>query len=606
MAVISKIRRIQSATSQGAECLATQARQRDLIGGEVVAVSAAAPESEEAAHRRRMKRYEGKPTLYAREVLGVEFWPKIGAILDAVEQAPYRTNIKSGHKIGKTHCCAALINYWFDVYDPGVAITTGASWDAMKDTVWSEVRMQRMRASLQDFFIGPKAPEIYSTPEHWGKLFSVNDSTKFQGKHRSRVLMLFDESVGVDREMFTVGESIFKSEDGFAWVCFCNPTDPSSQIYVEEQLVRHGGQPKWRTHSISSLDHPNIVAQRQARETGVELSSRQAPIPSAVSITQVDDWVQDWCLPIDKATAVGTDFEWTWPDGRKTWHRPQGDWEARCLGQWPSQAMWSVWSDYLFTQVTKANGAPPIHLLPELGADVARFGDDKNTVHTRWGPLSLSHGARQGLRVTEMAGWLIETAGDLAALVNRTRITERKGRPMITPQEIPMKVDDDGVGGGVVDLLFEQGFNVLPVNGGSTPNDPARYKNKRSELWFSTPKRALAGGVCFSQIGTDGMSYSNLDAATVARLKLQAMAPKWKMSSKGQRVVEKKEETKLRLGHSPDDMDALNLAYYEYGWEAPYTVVVPIYDERPRGPAKPETWNDQEPAAPSRRPRFGH
>ena len=70
---------------------------------------------------------------------------------------------------------------------------------------------------------------------------------------------------------------------------------------------------------------------------------------------------------------------------------------------------------------------------------------------------------------------------------------------------------------------------------------------------------------------------------TVQRLKLQALAPKWKMGPKGQRVVEKKEETKKRIGHSPDDMDAMNLAYYEFGWEAPSALAVPVYDDRPLG-----------------------
>jgi hypothetical protein len=31
-------------------------------------------------------------------------------------------------------------------------------------------------------------------------------------------------------------------------------------------------------------------------------------------------------------------------------------------------------------------------------------------------------------------------------------------------------------------------------------------------------------------------------------------------------------------------MDALSLAYYEVGWEAPEAVSVPVYDDRPPGP----------------------
>ena len=74
---------------------------------------------------------------------------------------------------------------------------------------------------------------------------------------------------------------------------------------------------------------------------------------------------------------------------------------------------------------------------------------------------------------------------------------------------------------------------------------------------------------------------------------------------RSQRVVEKKEETKKRLGRSPDDMDALNLAYYEFGWEAPYAVTVPVYDERPLRPTSDDARNDRGPTSPSMRARFG-
>ena len=62
---------------------------------------------------------------------------------------------------------------------------------------------------------------------------------------------------------------------------------------------------------------------------------------------------------------------------------------------------------------------------------------------------------------------------------------------------------------------------------------------------------------------------------------------------------------KKRQRHSPDDMDAMNLAYYEFGWEAPYAVPVPVYDDRTLGPRSDDAWNDLGPTAPSRRPRFG-
>jgi hypothetical protein len=52
-----------------------------------------------------------------------------------------------------------------------------------------------------------------------------------------------------------------------------------------------------------------------------------------------------------------------------------------------------------------------------------------------------------------------------------------------------------------------------------------------------------------------------LSREAILELKRQALAPTWKVDGQGRRVVESKDETKKRIKRSPDDMDALNLAY---------------------------------------------
>jgi len=49
------------------------------------------------------------------------------------------------------------------------------------------------------------------------------------------------------------------------------------------------------------------------------------------------------------------------------------------------------------------------------------------------------------------------------------------------------------------------------------------------------------------------------------------MAPVYKVDSQGRRVVEPMADTKRRLGRSPDDMNALNLAFAGAGswWQDP-------------------------------------
>ena len=43
------------------------------------------------------------------------------------------------------------------------------------------------------------------------------------------------------------------------------------------------------------------------------------------------------------------------------------------------------------------------------------------------------------------------------------------------------------------------------------------------------------------------------------------LPPMWRLDSQGRRVVEAKADTKRRIGRSPDDADALNLAFATVG-----------------------------------------
>jgi hypothetical protein len=308
------------------------------------------------------------------------------------------------------------------------------------------------------------------------------------------------------------------------------------------------------------------------------LASSQLPIPNAVSLSMVDRWVNEWTTPVQGEAREATDFEWLWPDGATQWRRPTMEWEARCTGTWPTQASSSIWSDYLFTTIESLVAPTPLDALPEIGCDVARMGDDRTAVHTRWGNVSLHHESRQGLRTTETTGWLVETVRQLAGLVNEVRAQRRCGKPALDEREIPIKVDDDGIGGSCVDQLMERGYNVIAVGAGSSAINQLRYPNKRSELWFTTRDRAIAGGVALSRI----------DREERKKLKLQALAPTWKLDSIGRRVVEPKAETKKRLGRSCDDMDAMNLAYYEAGSDVPSSEEIPVFDHPHLGPPSAE------------------
>lgn len=166
-----------------------------------------------------------------------------------------------------------------------------------------------------------------------------------------------------------------------------------------------------------------------------------------------------------------------------------------------------------------------------MGVDVARFGDDDTVICIKDGRhirpvITVLHG-NDTMQVT---GMIAKMARDNAV------------------EEI--YVDEIGVGAGVVDRLAELKFNVYGINVGEKAGDEERFVNLRSEMWWATresldPKNP--GAMCIPKHD---------------RLMADLSSLKWMTDSSGRVKIEPKEDTKERLGRSPDVGDAYALAVY--------------------------------------------
>jgi hypothetical protein len=476
-------------------------------------------------------------------------------IARAVLKPPYKVKVPSAHNTGKTFLAAVLVNWWYDSFDPGIVITTAPTERDVVDLLWAEVRAQRERAGLPCHFIGPRAPEMRTSEWHWAKGFTARKGQSFQGRHHGRMLFVFDEDEGVDAIYWTATKSMFRPEEGHAWLAIGNPTTSNSPGALEEQSLDRFGNPAWWVRQLSALDHPNLEDQRNG----------QPPrIPNAVTLAQVDQWVSDWCEPVPAGEQLATDIQW--PAGSGNWHRPGPIAEARILGRRPSQGINGVWSDALWAAAEALDLPTPIDRLPEIGCDVARYGDDWTALHVRWGPVSVHHESHNGWATDRTAGRLKELCREWAGRCSAAR--DPKAHP-VAPERIAVKVDDDGVGGGVVDQRGN--FHFLPVSAAAAATRPDDFPNRRSELWFVVAERARHGRLSLARLPRDLRQ----------RLRIQALAPEYVVDGAGRRVVEPKHDTKQKLGRSPDEMDALNLAYFEM----PATVPVIVPRPGPTGAA---------------------
>lgn len=216
------------------------------------------------------------------------------------------------------------------------------------------------------------------------------------------------------------------------------------------------------------------------------------------------------------------DTEWEL-DKRKRWGKESPRYVSKVLGDFPD-----IGEDILITPAM-IRAAQERECQPGpwsiLGVDVARFGSDRTVFGLRRGPVFRVVGDFSKQATTETTGKVIEA--------------KRQHRA----DEI--RVDGVGVGGGVVDQLVEQGHDVLDMQSGGAAIDSEHYLNARSEWWWAVRERAEQGDLDIDPNDDD--------------LAAQLGSIRYRYTSRGQVVIESKDEARKRGLPSPDRADTLML-----------------------------------------------
>jgi phage terminase large subunit len=185
-------------------------------------------------------------------------------------------------------------------------------------------------------------------------------------------------------------------------------------------------------------------------------------------------------------------------------------------------------NDYFLNEHVKPTGRKFI------SADIARMGKD-NTIIRVW----------DGLRVIERLE------------IPKSKVTESAAaiRALANKHAVPMSrviVDEDGVGGGVKDILNCAGFvaNAKPIGVGN-------YANLKAQCTF-----------VMSQLINDRKVYeASAGVALTEKIKQEMDWVREKNADEdGKRKVISKEEVKLALRRSPDEWDSIMMrGYFELG-----------------------------------------
>jgi hypothetical protein len=451
--------------------------------------------------RERTRLYAHNPTGWVEERLRQVVWSKQREIMLSVRDNR-RTAVRSAHGVGKSHTASLVASWWLDTHPPGEAFVVTSA------PTFAQVRAILWRYIRRVHRRGQLAGRVNQTEWHiddelvaFGRKPADHDESAFQGIHARYVLVILDEAGGIPEQLWVAADALTTNED-CRILAIGNPDNPAS--HFRKVCVPGSG---WHIIGISAFDSPNLTGERVPDEVAQALVGRK--------------WVEE------KA---------------REWGEDNPLYKSKVLGEFSEDAPNKVVraSDIARCRIDPERKPTAEELQPvELGVDVGGGGDE-TVIRERRG--------RQAGRE-----WRAHTDRPEKIAPMVLRAIEESGATAV-------KVDSIGVGFGVIGELRNlagQGkhrAHILGVNVGEKSSKPDKFKNLRAEIWWE-----IGRGLSERQ-GWDLSRMENADA-TVAQL----LEPLWVTDAQGRIQVEPKDEIRKRLGRSPDNADALLLAFYSAG-----------------------------------------
>lgn len=462
---------------------------------------------------RRLPVWDRYPSVFAREVLGLELWDLphgtgVGSasqrqVVDAVAEHK-SVAWRSGHKVGKSEAAAAVALWWYSMRPGRRAILTAPTARQIREVVWRAVRRQWAAAKARHIHLGGAIGETPATgilgPDGRQVIgISTDEPDRFSGISGD-VLYIVDEGSGVEDLIWEAIEG--NRAGGAKLLTLGNPTRTDGaffRAFHEESLL-------WRTFHTSSEHTPKALG-----------------------------------LPIvgDQQFLAGPDFA---RERAAAWGLDSMRYAVRVRGDFPVQGSDSVFSlVHVLAAIDRwRTGSTPgmtQRLVDRLvvGIDPARFGDDASAFVARRGKRVLGVLTVGGKDSIQVAGAALAFARSWLTSFERSGHVNENERPI-------MNVDVIGVGAGVADQLraTAHDFLVQDINVSLPADDEETFTNLRSQLWFGAA----------DWLGTGGQIPDDL------RLRGDLLAPRYKFDLRGRQQIESKDEIRKRLGRSPDLGDA--------------------------------------------------
>lgn len=448
------------------------------------------------------------PVEFARRVLGFHAWSKQQEILESVRDH-HATAVRSSHGVGKTAIAARVVLWFLTAFAPeALVVTTAPTWRQVRDLLWKEIAKAHARAD--GFFDAePTGTRLEFGPDWYAVGLSTNQPENFQGYHAEHLLFVVDEASGVKQPIYEAAEGFLTAANAKV-LLIGNPTQIGGEFYS----AFHTQRALYNTIHVNVFDTPAFTGEDVPERVRRVLPTREWQERMRVKYRIPDE--------LERGQTS---------DGRKARINPV--YQVRVLGQFPDQG------ERVVVPMYEVENAQARELEPGwphvISCDPARFGDDETVIAVRYGQRVCLYEIRQGQDTMATVGAIIRAAKELTDPV--------RGKPVIV-------VDEIGIGAGIIDRLREiGGYKVVAYNAAAAPAEQNQgeggYPNARSELWFEFAEDHLPG----------------IDLDDDEDLLADLCSPEYTLDSKGRRVVEPKDETKKRLGRSPDRADAVLMLF---------------------------------------------
>lgn len=384
--------------------------------------------------------YKEDPTLWAREVLGIELWSKQREIGDSVVKNK-KTIVKSCHSSGKSFTMATLACWWVCTRweDDAIVVSTAPTYEQVSKILWESIRKNH-----QSFGLVGKVTQTDEwklddgTVVGFGRKPADTNIHGFHGIHRpGGVLVLVDEGCGIHSNIFTAVEAITTGKLDRI-VSVGNPDEANTEfgrIFLKDI-------PGWNKITISAFDTPAWSGEEVAQQVLDSLIQK--------------DWVED---------------------KRGMWGDNSPRWKSKILGEFSTDT-----SNTLFTMGNVNRGKEteiPMNMdVPMiLGVDVARMGEDESVVYSN-----------RGGHVRLEDKWANCTIPETARRVHKIAMDNRVSE---------VRIDGVGVGAGVYDMLNELNaegtYAVVSLVGNASSPDLDQWRNARA-YWWDMVRNDMANG----------------------------------------------------------------------------------------------------------------